>query len=162
MILGVLIVPLFLPGQYRIEKSILVKAPPETCFDLVADLNQYGRWNPWSKMEPGASKKIEGNPKTVGHKYSWSGGKIGTGSLTIKKLEPPGAAELEMQFIKPFKSVATDSWKFEAAGNETRVSWVNAGRLSYPVARLMGPFISKNLSQQFDEGLRSIKELCEK
>jgi ribosome-associated toxin RatA of RatAB toxin-antitoxin module len=162
VVLGVFIVPLFLPKTYRVEKSILVKASPEACFDKVADLNQYRDWNPWSRQEPEASKKVEGTPKTVGHKYSWEGKKIGKGSLTVKKLDPPASAEIELEFIKPFQSLAMDRWTFAPEGGQTRITWINEGSLSYPVARLMGPFIGKNLSQQFETGLESIRQLCER
>lgn len=162
VVLGVLTVPLFLPKSYRIEKSIIVTASPQVCFDKVADLNQYAAWNPWRRLEPEAWHNIEGVPKTVGHRYSWNGKKIGTGSITVKRLDPPLAAELELEFVKPFKSKATDSWKFEASGDATRISWINEGALSYPVARLMGPFISKSLERQFAQGLENIRAMCEK
>lgn len=162
IILGVFIIPLFLPKSYEIEKSIVVNAPPEHCFGKVADLRAYRDWNPWSRAEPEAMQTFTGAPKTVGHSYSWSGARIGQGSLTVKKLDAPRAAELELAFIKPFRSVAADLWRFEADGAGTRVTWTNAGSLSYPVARLMGPFIAKNLNKQFEQGLVSLKELCEK
>ncbi len=162
VVLGVFIIPLFLPGSYSIEKSITINASPETCYDKVADLNQYRDWNPWSQMEPDASKTVSGTPKTVGHRYEWQGKKIGTGSLTVKKVAPHKAVDTELQFIKPWKSIAQDNWTFEPQGNQTKVVWKNYGPLAYPSARLMGSFISKNLNQQFEVGLHNLKTLCER
>lgn len=162
VVLGVFTVPLFLPKSYRIEKSIIVKASPQRCYDQVADLNQYAGWNPWRRLELEASYIIEGVPKTAGHRYAWDGKKVGTGSITVTKLAPPAAAELALEFVKPFRSKALDSWKFEAEGDATRITWINEGALSYPVARLMGPFISKSLDRQFAQGLENIREICEK
>lgn len=157
-----LLVPLFMAKSYSIEKSITVNAPPEVCYDKVTDLNQYAAWNPWSQMEPDANKKIEGTPKTAGHSYKWEGKKIGEGKLTIKEVHPHTSAKIELEFFKPWKSVALDAWTFEASGNQTKITWKNGGPLAYPTARLLGPFIMKNLSQQFEQGLHNLKDLCEK
>lgn len=156
------LLPLVMSNHYSIEKSILVNAPAEKCYDTVADLNKYRDWNPWSKMEPEASKIIEGAPKTVGHSYKWEGKKIGTGILTVKNVNPFTSVELELEFIRPWKSIAVDSWTFESSGNQTKITWKNSGPLAYPMARLMGPMISKNLNRQFEQGLQNIKQLCEK
>lgn len=157
-----LIIPLFMPKSYAIEKTIDIKASAQECFDKVADLNNYRDWNPWSQMEPDASKQITGSPKTVGHRYSWEGNKIGSGSLTVKKLAPHKSVDLDLEFIRPFKSKSDDMWTFEEKDGTTRVTWKNQGPLAYPTARLIGPFITKNLSQQFETGLSNLKKLCEK
>lgn len=156
------VLPLFMPSSYSIEKSITVNAPAESCYDKVADLNNYRDWNPWSEMEPDANKKISGTPKTVGHRYDWEGTKIGIGCLVIKSLTPFTRVTLELEFIKPWAAKATDDWTFESDGNQTKIIWKNHGPLAYPMARLMGPMINKNLNKQFEQGLQSIKKLCEK
>ncbi len=152
-----------MPGKYTIEKSIVINASPDRVYNNVADLNNYRDWNPWQKMEPGAKANISGTPKTPGHKFEWEGKKIGQGSLTIKALNPPYKADIELEFIKPWKSIASDNWTFEDLNNgSTKVTWHNHGPLAYPMARLMGPVINKNLSHQFEQGLKNLKEMCEK
>lgn len=162
VVLGVFSIPIFLPKNYSIEKTITINAPADVIYDKVADLNQYRDWNPWSQMEPEASKTVSGTPKTLGHRYEWRGNKIGTGSLTVKKVMPNKAVDIELAFIKPWKSIAQDNWTFAPEGNQTKVIWKNHGPLAYPTARLMGPFISKNLNQQFEVGLQNLKTLCER
>lgn len=99
----------------------------------------------------------------MGHKFAWDGKKIGQGSLTIKGFTAPQEITLDLEFIKPWKSIALDSWTFDDLHNgSTKVVWENNGPLTYPMARLMGPMINKNLNQQFEQGLKNLKELCEK
>jgi ribosome-associated toxin RatA of RatAB toxin-antitoxin module len=157
------ILPALMPGKYAIEKSIVVNASPDKIYNNVADLNNYRDWNPWQKMEPGAKAIISGTPKTVGHKFDWEGKKIGMGSLTIKSLNPPHNVDIELEFIKPWKSIASDNWTLEDLKNgSTKVTWSNHGPLAYPMARLMGPVINKNLSHQFEQGLKDLKTMSEK
>lgn len=158
----VFLIPALMPSKYEIEKTILVDAPPEKCFQCVVDLNNYAAWNPWSQMEPEAVKKIEGAPGTPGHYYAWEGHKIGAGVLTVKKVDPNKSAELELEFFKPWKAIGKDLWTFEHVAMQTKVTWKNIGPLQYPLVRLMGPVIKKNLTKQFETGLNNLKQLCEK
>lgn len=157
-----LIIAAVMPGKYVIEKEILITQPPSVVFEKIADFNYYRQWNPWQKSEPTAKYKMTGVPATIGHSYEWEGKKIGSGSLTVRSLNPYNNIELDLEFIKPWKSKALDNWKFEDLKNgSTKVIWHNSGPLPYPVGRLMGPVISKNLNDQFIQGLNSLKKMCE-
>jgi ribosome-associated toxin RatA of RatAB toxin-antitoxin module len=159
----ILLIAAMMPAVYSIEKTITVNSSPQTAYDKVANFNHYKDWNPWQKMEPTSKQTVTGNPGTIGHKYEWEGKKIGTGSLTVKDLKAPNSINIDLQFLKPWKAEAYDNWKFEDAGNnQTKITWSNGGPLAYPMARLMGPMINKNLNTQFEEGLRNLKTLCEK
>lgn len=159
----VLIIAGIMPSKYSVHKEIIINKPCAEVFEKVADLNYYRDWNPWHKMEPNVASETIGTPATVGHKYEWSGKRIGQGSLTIKGITPPQEILLDLEFIKPWKSVALDSWTFTDLKNgSTKVVWTNSGPLQFPMARLMGPMITKNLNFQFEQGLNNIKALCEK
>ena len=167
IILGIIILAAILatimPAKYVVEKNVIINHPPSAVFAKIADFNYYREWNPWQKSEATAKYNIIGTPATTGHRYEWEGKKIGTGSLTVKTLNPYNSIELDLEFLKPWKSKAHDNWKFEDLKNgSTKVIWHNTGPLPFGFARLMGPIITKNLNQQFEQGLNSLKEMCEK
>lgn len=150
-----------LPKGFNIEKTIVIHQPVEVVMDHVGDLHHYRDWNPWQKMDPSSKTKIEGQVKTAGHKYSWHGKKVGIGSLTLLNIDNKHI-HFELEFIKPFKSKAKDNWLFEHWGqSDTKVTWQNSGELPFPVARLMGPALSKSLNKQFEQGLKNLKNMCE-
>lgn len=151
-----------MPKSYHVEKSIVIKKPAAEVKSKIIDFNAYAAWNPWQKMEPSSVRTITGNPGTPGHKYEWQGKKIGTGSLTLKDSDDKHA-HIDLQFIKPWKTMAKDNWVFEpwGDGGETKVIWQNSGELPWPMARLMGPMINKNLRHQFGIGLDNLKKMCE-
>ena len=162
VIVAMLLIALFLPGKYHVEKSVIIKKPVPFVMDKVADLNHYAAWNPWQRMETGSKSTIMGTPKQPGHKYSWEGKKIGVGHLTLRSMDAKHI-HFDLVFIKPWKATANDDWLFEEWGTgETKVTWRNNGDLPYPIARLMGPMLNKNLNRQFTEGLNNLKALCEK
>jgi hypothetical protein len=151
-----------LPGKYNVEKSIVINKPASVVFEHVANLGHYRDWNPWQKMEPESKTEITGAPATPGHKFKWEGKKIGVGSLTVKSASPYKSINLDLEFIKPFASKANDNWTFEENNGSTKVTWQNDGGLPFPMGRIMGPMIKKNLDTQFMQGLNSLKELSEK
>lgn len=150
-----------LPKTYNVEKTIIIKRPATEVMSHVGNLNEYAKWNPWQQMDPSATKIITGTPNTSGHQYSWQGKKIGMGSLTIRDLDNKHI-HFDLEFLKPWKSKANDNWLFEQWGEgDTKITWQNSGVLPWPMARLMGGMINKNLNKQFETGLNNLKKLCE-
>lgn len=157
----IIIIALFLPGKYHVEKNAIIRKSVTEVMNNVADLNQYSRWNPWQQSDPGAKGTITGIPNTIGHRYAWQGKKVGIGQLTIRDIDEHHV-HFTLEFFKPFKSTASDDWQFEEWGEgDTKVTWSNNGSLPLPIARLMGPMITKNLNRQFEEGLENLRKLCE-
>ena len=161
LVVGVLLISAFMPSRYLVEKTIIVSKPVADVMDKVANLNNYAQWNPWQQADPLATKNVSGQPKTVGHTYSWQGKKIGVGNLKISRIDHKHI-HFNLEFLKPWKSHAKDNWLFEDWGmEETKVTWQNSGELPWPMARLMGPIINKNLNHQFETGLKNLKKMCE-
>jgi len=161
LVLVVLLISAAMPSRYNIEKSAIVNKPVVEVMNKVGDLNYYASWNPWQQSDPSATKTITGTPKTAGHKYSWQGKKVGTGSLTINGIDDKHI-HFDLEFLRPWKSHAKDNWLFEEWGNsDTKITWQNSGDLPWPMARLMGPIINKNLNHQFQKGLNNLKKMVE-
>jgi Polyketide cyclase / dehydrase and lipid transport len=156
-----LIIAALLPKIYNIEKTVVIKRPAPEVMSRVGNLNDYAVWNPWQQSEPSSDKIITGSPSVAGHKYAWHGKKTGMGCLTINSIDDRHI-HFDLEFLKPWKSKAKDNWLFEPWGDgETKVTWQNSGNLPWPIARLMGPLLSKNLNHQFETGLNNLKKLCE-
>lgn len=160
LILILSIVPAFLPDKYVVERSIEISKPVDSVYLAVADFNSYLKWNPWSQMEPTSQQTIEGEPATVGSKWSWNGKELGKGSLTIMYLEPGKSITSNLVFVEPFQSTATDSWKFEPTANGTKATWHNEGGFDY-FDRYFGLVMDKMLGGQCETGLKNLKSLCE-
>lgn len=162
LIAALLIAAFLLPKNYNVEKAIIVKKIARDVMEKVGNLNFYSQWNPWQQADPTAKSTVTGSPKTAGHKYAWEGKKTGIGELRLVGIDEKHI-HFDLEFFKPWKSKAKDNWLFEpwGDGNETKVTWQNSGNLPFPIARLMGPMIRKNLNHQFETGLNNLKKMCE-
>src|SRR5688500_5088098 len=87
IILILLVIALYLPNGYFIEKHAIIKRPCDVVMNKVADLHNYAQWSPWLKMDANSKSKITGTPKMPGHKYTWEGKRIGVGSLTLRDID---------------------------------------------------------------------------
>jgi hypothetical protein len=161
LIVALILIAILSPSSYVVEKNITINRPVSEVYGKVADLNNFRKWNPWQQTEPGAASEITGSPDTIGHKYSWEGKKIGIGSFTLANRVTNQSIHFQLEFLKPWKSKADDSWTFSENAGATLVNWRNSGELPFPVARLMGPIIKKQLNHQFEAGLLNLKKLCE-
>jgi hypothetical protein len=92
---------------------------------------------------------------------SHEGKEIGTGRLTLEKIEPHKAIQFKLAFIAPYQSEATDSRAFEPTAYGTKATWHNTGELAYPVMRYFGLGLEGMLGPQFEQGLRDLKTLSE-
>lgn len=161
LILLLLAASSMMPKTYTVEKTTIINKPVPDVMGKVGDLNYYSKWNPWQQMDKTATNTITGTPQTPGHKYEWTGKKIGIGALTINNADDKHI-HFDLEFFKPWKSKAKDNWLFEEwSNNDTKVTWQNSGDLPWPMARLMGPMIIKNLNHQFETGLKNLKAMCE-
>jgi hypothetical protein len=156
-----LVIAALMPKVYNVEKTIVISKPVPDVMNLIGDLTYYSQWNPWQQSDPTTKSTVTGTPKTPGHKYSWEGKKVGVGSLTLNSMDDKHI-HFVLEILKPWKTKAKDNWMFEQWGDgETKVTWQNSGQLPWPIARLMGPLINKNLNHQFEQGLNNLKKMCE-
>jgi hypothetical protein len=156
-----LLVAAFLPGTYSVERSIEIAAPPEIVYGQVADYNNWLKWSPWPKMEPSAKHTVSGTPGTVGMSWWWEGEQVGVGGMTLVEVEENRSIHSKLTFKEPMNSEADDYMLLEPTETGTRVTWRNTGGLPYPVGRFFGLGLEGMLGPQFEDGLASLKALCE-
>lgn len=157
-----LLVAAVLPSSYSLERSIEIARPPAVVFSQVTDYNTWLEWSPWPKMDPAAKQTVTGTPGTVGMNWSWEGEELGVGAMTIESLETDRLLHSKLEFKEPMASLLDDYVELEPTGDGgTRVTWRNTGDLPYPIGRYFGLTVESVLGPQYEDGLASLKTLCE-
>lgn len=153
-----------LPDKVHAERSIVVDAPPETVYALVADLNESGKWSPWAEMDPSTEMVVTG--AGVGQKQTWSSKKLGDGSQTITALEPPRRVDFALDFGG--NGVATAAMTLEPVAEGTKVVWsfeseMRKGVPVYmaPLSTYMGYFMDGMVGKDYEKGLANLKRVAE-
>ena len=154
-----------LPSTFRIVRSISIAQSPQTIFALMSNLHRFHEWSPWEHLDPNLQKALSGTPGQVGSNYSWKGNsKAGEGSMTITSLESSKKVEIDLDFLKPFKSNNKTIWQIEDLGQgQSKVTWIMTGELTSFFHKLFGLLAMNRLvGKDFEKGLANIKALLEK
>jgi len=154
-----LIVALFMPNKYYVERSILIDKSVDNVFLLVSDLNNYIKWDPWSNQE--IHKKIKIYDKGNVQVYEWDGDTIGKGRLEITNIEFNKRIIYKLTFFEPWENVAFNEILIDSINGKTQVVWKMYGDLSYPIGRFMKNKIENMIAKDFDKGLLNLKKISE-
>ncbi|MBD9358821.1 SRPBCC family protein [Methylomonas albis] len=152
------------PDTFRVQRSIIIKASPETIFQLIGDLHNMQTWSAWEKVDPGMKRTYSGATSGPGAVYEWDGNNdIGQGRMEILETTPPVKITLRLNFIKPFPAENTVEFTLQAESGATRVTQAIFGPSPY-ISKVMSLVFSmdKMIGGKFEEGLAALKTIAEK
>ena len=160
----ILIYAAFKPGDFRVQRSIAIQAPPEKIFPLINDFHQWPSWSPWEKLDPNMKRTLTGPPNGAGSAYEWDGNnKAGKGRMEITDSVPSSKVGIKLDFMKPMEGHNTVEFTLRPDGNSTNATWAMSGPLTYP-GKLISVFVSmdKLIGSDFETGLANMKAVAEK
>jgi len=152
------------PDTFRVQRSITIKATPETIFPLINDLHSMQTWSAWEKVDPGMQRTHSGAASGPGAIYEWAGNQeIGQGRMEIIDAMPPAKISIRMDFIKPFPAQNTLEFVLQTEGDSTRLTQAIFGPSPY-ISKVMSLVFSmdKMIGGKFEEGLAELKAIAEK
>ena len=151
------------PGEYHVERSAAIAAPPAAVFPLIGDFHQWDAWSPWAKLDPAMKLEIAGQPCSAGTTYTWSGNdKAGAGKMTMTECRPNEKVGVDLAFTKPYTSDATLDFTLKPQAEGTAVTWAMTGRSNF-MLKAVGLFASmdKMVGPDFEKGLAQLKSAAE-
>ena len=157
-----LVIGFALPSRFRVERSTTIQAPPEAIYPYVANLQRWQEWAPWSAKKYPDSQWMFGGPEAgVGAVHSWSGGRVGNGTLSLTEADPKTGVAYEMS-VEHGRYLLHGRISFAPEGQGTRVTWVDEGDVGgSPLAHYLVPFIRSRLGRYFEEGLANLGKKVE-
>ena len=163
-IIAFLVIAYMQPDEFRVTRSIRMKAPPQIPFDLVNDFRKWAFWSPWAKLDPAAKNHFEGAPVGTGSIFSWDGNRhVGAGRMTIEESYPSKSIKIKLEFFKPMKGLCTADYTFKPEGELTEVTWSMHGKnnlMDKAMSLIMN--CEKMTGGMFEKGLAAMKDIAEK
>lgn len=152
------------PDDFRVERSIIVNAPPEKIFPLINDLKGFTQWSPYEGRDPAMKKTFGSHTAGHGGSYAWNGNDdVGSGRLEITHSEAPRQVTMQLDFDRPIEAHNVVSFHLSPQGQGTRVTWAMAGPMPY-MSKVIGLFFDMDsmVGTDFEKGLANLKALAEK
>ena len=158
-----LIIALFMKRDHYVKCEIIINATRQKVFDYLKLLKNQETFNENAMVAPDREREFKGTDGTVGYIYAWKGNKdAGEGEKEIMNIIEGKRIEMEIRFVKPMTTSASIILETESLpGNQTKVTWSNAGTLKYPV-NIMIPMMEKHVVKDMDMSLLALKNILEK
>ena len=165
LIAVVLILALTKPDTFRVERTTIIKAPPEKIFPLLNDFQSWSAWSPYEKKDPAMKRSFSGAQYGKGAVYAWDGDKnVGQGRMEITDTSPPSKIVIKLDFLKPFEAHNTAEFTMLPQGDgATNISWLMHGPAPF-ISKMMQVFmnIDNMVGKDFEIGLSNLKKLTER
>jgi hypothetical protein len=155
------------PREWALERSALIDAPRDELWKIVSDLNRYGEWNSYARVDPEAKITVNGPAATLGSSYGWDGPKIGAGRLITKNIQVGERIDFDLEFIRPMAVTNKASFIVGTQEGPTKMTWSMTGKhegLTGLIARAIHLFVDMDamVGKDFEAGLLLLKELAER
>lgn len=152
------------PDIFRVQRTASIKAPPETIFPHIDDLDRFAAWSPYEKKDPNMKKTGTGPVAGKGAAEAWEGNKdVGSGRIEIVESTPPSKVAMNLNMIKPFEAHNIVEFTLEPNGDATNVTWAMHGKTPY-LAKIVHVFFNMDsmVGKDFEAGLANLKAIAEK
>jgi uncharacterized protein YndB with AHSA1/START domain len=152
------------PDTFTVQRSTVIKAPPEKIMALISDFHNWPTWSPWEKLDPKMQRTFSGAPSGKGAIYNWLGNSdVGQGRMEITDITPPNKVVIKLDFIVPMESNNVTEFTLVPQGENTTVTWTMNGPMPF-MFKVMNVFSSMDsmVGKDFDKGLLQLKAAAEK
>src|SRR3954471_4015877 len=113
---------LLLPAKWKVERSIVVNAPPSRIYPLIANFKTgWPRWSAFDFMDPKIQYTYTGPSQGIGAARHWTS-KQGNGGQRIVKAEPSSGIQFELEMEKN-KFHITGHIAMQPSGSATKVTF---------------------------------------
>lgn len=155
------VVGLFLPSEFHVQRQIQINAPADKVFPHVVNLKKWKEWGVWFERDPDMKITYSGPEGFVGHKSVWVSESEGTGEMTITELTPQEKVVYSLYF-PDFDMGSTGELTLTETDGTTTVVWADYGDVGgNPVNRYFALVMDSMIGPDFETGLQNLKSLVE-
>jgi len=143
--------------KLNVSKSIVINKSIEDVYVHISDFTKWEQWSPWYVLEKGIKVNYSDNNKY----YEWVGEITGSGNMRITQELPNKQIDIDLTFLKPFKSKAKVDFQLTKVGDSTRVIWNMQSNFPFFLF-FMIKAMKVYVGMDFHRGLLLLKDVLEK
>ena len=150
------------PDSFSVQRTIVIKAPPDKIMPFISDFHHWPRWSPWEELDPAMARTFSGAASGKGAVYDWKGNSdVGQGRMEIIEAGPTKSVT-KLDFIDPMEAHNVMEFNLTPQGDSTQVTWTMTGPTPF-LFKVMHVFVSmdKMVGADFEKGLAKLKTVAE-
>ena len=149
------------PAGYRVERSVVIAAPPDHVYPLIATPRRWKEWSMWNRRDPAMAMTFFGPESGAGAGWSWDSKSEGKGRMTLLTADPSTGLTYEL-FFPDYGMTSTGALRLDAQDGGTKVTWSNVGRFgNNPLTHYMAVAMDRMVGPDFEAGLANLKAIAE-
>jgi uncharacterized protein YndB with AHSA1/START domain len=161
LVVLLLVVGFFLPSNFKVERSVVINAPAERVYGLIAAPREWKRWSVWCERDPNMIIDYTGSESGAGAAWSWKSETEGNGEMEFTQATPPERVVYELRFPE-MGMQSTGVLTVAPADGGVRVNWTNEGDVGgNPLNRWFAMFMDTLVGPDFEAGLNKMKRIAE-
>ena len=88
------------PNEFRVQRSVTIKAPADKIYPMIVDLHGWAAWSPYEKKDPNMKRTFSGAQSGKGAIYEWNGDKnVGHGRMEIMDAAPSSKVVIKLDSV---------------------------------------------------------------
>lgn len=142
--------------KMHIDKSILINKSADEIYANISDFNNWESWSPWLILD----NKTKVSVAEGGKFYEWESAITGSGNMRVLSEDQEKRIDIQLTFLKPWKSTANVAFTLNSKGESTEVHWIMNSKLPFFMfffKKMMEVFVGMD----FSRGLIMLKEQME-
>lgn len=142
--------------KIHVVTSILIDKSIDEVFSVISDFNHWSAWSPWLIIEKNVNVNVSDDCKF----YEWEGDLIGAGNMKITTEEINKSIDIDLTFLKPWKSKAKVRLELYKVEEKTEVRWIMDSKMPFFMF-FMTKMMSTYIRMDFERGLNLLKDYIE-
>ncbi|HTD05457.1 SRPBCC family protein [Undibacterium sp.] len=161
LVVLVFAIALLLPNEYTVTRSIVINAPAEKIYPLIASPAEWKKWSVWNQRDPAMQMTFSGPASGAGAAWDWQSKTQGNGGMKFTQATPNQNIDYELHF-EGMDRPSSGALKLEPQDGGTKLTWSMQGTSEGNLMmKLFAPFMDKMVGSDFDSGLKNLKKLVE-
>lgn len=160
----VVVISLFLPSSFLLERSVVINADVKQVFNQVNDLKHWKNWSPWAMRDSVIYLQEENftNPSSgKGASFKWESehDEVGEGYMKIEESTKNKMVEYVVDFGM---GDVQGAFYLDETVKGVEVKWTLAMDFGFnPIAKFFGLFMEDYVAKDYESGLEALKAYAE-
>lgn len=151
--------------HYDLNRTIIINRPKPEVYAYIRQLQKQPLWMVWYQENPDVIIKYKGEDGKMDAASYWKGNnrKIGEGIQKITKVKEGKVLEMQLLFLKPYKTLALQYFGVkEVEPERTKLIWGVRGVHKFPASVFTLFYgLERALGKEFERGLKNLKNNLE-
>ncbi len=162
LVIALVLAGFLVPAGYKVQRSIVIAAPVDHIYPLIATPKRWKEWSMWNRRDPAMAMTFFGPEEGAGAGWSWDSKSEGQGRMTLLTADPAHGMTYEL-FFPDYDMTSTGALRLDAqADGTTKVSWNNVGSVGWnPLMHYMAAAMDRMVGPDFEAGLANLKAIAE-